>query len=73
MMIQNENVVDGDYNSRYKLVIKHFGHPINNWGYQILKDGKEVIEENMMVSQYSIREACEVGTKQFIKGFINKI
>ena len=33
----------------YYLIVKHFGHPINNWGYQIIEvDRGDGFSENVV-------------------------
>jgi len=57
---------DVDLDTTFRAVIRHFGHPINNWGYQIYDKENKLVLEDMQVSQYSFMEAFEECQQQFL-------
>lgn len=51
--------------SDLKIEVKHFGHPINNWGYEIKdKDGRVIETERATGCQY-INEDASVFNKAY--------
>lgn len=57
--------------TEYYLIIRHYGFPINNWGYEITEvvfgDDPKTINKDMFCGQYSPDEAIQKGRDAFIK------
>ena len=49
-----------------KLIIMHYGHPINNWGWQIENNKGEVVSKDMQCSQYDPSVAVLAGGIQLL-------
>jgi len=55
------------YNSDYQLLIKHFGHPVNNWGFEIIDRNGKIVKQNMFCGQYNPQSAIKESAIEFLK------
>jgi hypothetical protein len=55
------------FNSGFSLTIRHYGFPINNWGYEVTNSSGEIVAKDMQCGQYGIENAITKGKEEFIK------